>query len=36
MSDFFKGIPAIRYEGFDTENEFAFQHYDPEQVVLGN
>jgi xylose isomerase len=35
MTDFFKGIPAIRYEGPDSTNEFAFRHYDPDEVLLG-
>ena len=35
MTDFFKDIPAIRFEGPDTENEFAFRHYDPEAIILG-
>jgi len=35
MTDFFKGIEPIRYEGPDSENEFAFRHYDPDQVVMG-
>jgi xylose isomerase len=35
MTDFFKGIPAITYEGPDSTNEFAFRHYDPNEVLLG-
>ncbi|MFD2173018.1 xylose isomerase [Rhodobacter lacus] len=35
MTDFFKGIPQIRYEGPQTTNEFAFRHYNPEEVVAG-
>ncbi|MFK7744506.1 MAG: xylose isomerase [Roseobacter sp.] len=35
MTDFFKDIPAISYEGPTTENEFAFRHYDPDEVVMG-
>ena len=35
MTDFFKDIPAIRYEGPDTENEFAFRHYNPDEIVIG-
>ena len=35
MTDFFKGIPAIRFEGTDTANEFAFRHYDADEVVMG-
>jgi xylose isomerase len=35
MTDFFKGIPAITYEGPSTDNDFAFRHYDPDEVVMG-
>lgn len=35
MTDFFKGIPAITYEGPETSNEFAFRHYNPDEVVMG-
>ncbi|KQB97619.1 xylose isomerase [Loktanella sp. 1ANDIMAR09] len=35
MTDFFKGIPAITYEGPSTDNDFAFRHYNPEEVVMG-
>jgi xylose isomerase len=35
MTDFFQGIPQIRYEGPDSQNEFAFRHYNPDEVVMG-
>ena len=35
MTDFFQGIAPIRYEGPDTANEFAFRHYNPDEVLLG-
>ncbi|MDJ0826008.1 MAG: xylose isomerase [Rhodobacter sp.] len=35
MTEFFAGIPKIAYEGPETENEFAFRHYDPDAMVLG-
>lgn len=35
MTDFFRNIPSIRYEGPDSENEFAFRHYNPEEIILG-
>ena len=35
MTDFFKNIPAIKYEGEASTNEFAFRHYDPDEVLLG-
>ncbi len=35
MTDFFQGIPAIRYEGPNSTNEYAFRHYDPDEILLG-
>ncbi|MEO0485382.1 MAG: xylose isomerase [Pseudomonadota bacterium] len=35
MTDFFAACPPVSYEGPDTENEFAFRHYDPDALVLG-
>ncbi len=35
MTDFFKGIPAIKYEGPNTDNDYAFRHYNPDEVVMG-
>ena len=35
MTGYFHGIPAIRYEGPNSTNEFAFRHYNPDEVVLG-
>ena len=35
MTDFFKDIPAIKYEGPASTNEFAFHHYNPDEVILG-
>ncbi|MBR3371353.1 MAG: xylose isomerase [Rhodobacteraceae bacterium] len=35
MSDFFKGIPQITYQGPDSDNDFAFRHYNPDEIVLG-
>ncbi|MFA9232163.1 MAG: xylose isomerase [Microgenomates group bacterium] len=35
MTDFFKNIPAIKYEGPNSTNEFAFRHYNPDEVILG-
>jgi xylose isomerase len=35
MSDFFKGVPKVRYEGPDSDNEFAFKHYNPDEMVMG-
>ena len=35
MTDFFEGIPKITYEGPDSDNEFAFRHYNPGEMVMG-
>ena len=35
MSEIFKNIPVIKYEGKDSKNPFAFKFYDPERIVLG-
>jgi xylose isomerase len=35
MTDFFKDIPAIRFEGPCTDNEFAFRNYDPDALNRG-
>lgn len=35
MTDFFKGIAPIAYEGPDTDSEFAFRHYNPDEMLLG-
>ena len=35
MPGYFHGIPAIRYEGPGSNNEFAFRHYNPDEVVMG-
>ena len=35
MSEFFKNIPEIKFEGKDSKNPFAFKYYDPEKVVMG-
>ena len=35
MTEFFKGIPRIAFEGPETDNEFAFRHYDAEEMVMG-
>ena len=32
---YFDAIPAIRYEGPTSQNEFAFRHYNPDEVVMG-
>ncbi|MBW6417264.1 xylose isomerase [Celeribacter sp. PS-C1] len=35
MTEFFKDIPQIKYEGPTSDNEFAFKHYNPDEVVMG-
>ncbi|WP_343117099.1 xylose isomerase [Ostreiculturibacter nitratireducens] len=35
MTEFFKGIPKIRYEGPESTHEFAFRHYNPDELVMG-
>ncbi len=35
MTDFFKGIPAIKFEGAGATSDFAFRHYNPDEIVLG-
>ena len=35
MTDFFKDIPRITYQGPEASSEFAFRHYNPDEVVLG-
>lgn len=35
MTDFFKDIPEIVFEGPDTSNEFAFRHYNPAETLNG-
>lgn len=32
---YFDNIPKIRFEGADTANEYAFRHYNPDEMVLG-
>ena len=35
MTDFFAGIDQIKYEGPASDNDFAFRHYNPDELVLG-
>jgi xylose isomerase len=35
MTDFFKGIDRIKYEGPESKNPLAFKYYDADQKVLG-
>lgn len=33
MTDFFQNIPPIVFEGPETDNEFAFRHYNADEMV---
>lgn len=35
MTKFFADIPKIQFEGPDGTNEFAFKHYNPNEIVMG-
>lgn len=35
MSEIFRNIPEIKYEGAKSKNELAFKYYDADRVVLG-
>jgi xylose isomerase len=35
MTRFFQGIPAIKYEGPESQNEYAFRHYNPDEMLMG-
>jgi len=35
MTNFFKNIDNIKYEGPNSENDFAFRHYNPTEIVMG-
>ncbi|MEM8773814.1 MAG: xylose isomerase [Pseudomonadota bacterium] len=35
MTVYFHDIPEIRFEGPETTNEFAFRHYNPDEIVIG-
>ena len=35
MSEIFKNIPQIKYEGRNTKNPLAFRYYDADRVILG-
>ena len=35
MTDFFEGIPKIKYEGPESDNEFAYRHYNADEVIMG-
>lgn len=35
MTEFFKDIPDITFQGVDADSEFAFRHYDPSEMLGG-
>jgi xylose isomerase len=35
MADYFPTVPKVTYEGPDSDNPFAFKHYNADEVVLG-
>ena len=35
MSEYFKNIPQIKYEGLESNNPLSFKYYDENKVVLG-
>lgn len=35
MSDFFKGLSPVKYEGPDSTNPLAFHYYNADEVILG-
>ena len=35
MTAHFPNVPTVRYEGPDTDNPFAYRHYDASRVVMG-
>ncbi len=35
MTDFFQDIPKARFEGPDSTADFAFRHYNPDEMLMG-
>ena len=35
MTDFFQGIPAITFEGEEGTSDFAYRHYNADEMILG-
>ncbi len=35
MTDFFKGIAPIKFEGPQSQSDFAFRHYNADEMVMG-
>ncbi len=34
-TEYFKGINKIQFEGIESDNPFAFKHYNPNQIIAG-
>ena len=35
MTDFFADCPNVTYQGLEADTEFAFRHYNPDEMVMG-
>ncbi|MEL6412212.1 MAG: xylose isomerase [Pseudomonadota bacterium] len=35
MTNYFANIPQVKYEGPESQNEFAFRHYNPDEMLGG-
>ena len=35
MTDFFKGVSKVKYEGPESDNPFAFRHYNKDEKIMG-
>ncbi|MBN1776488.1 MAG: xylose isomerase [Clostridiales bacterium] len=35
MTEIFRNLPKVRYEGADSKNPLSFKFYDPDRVILG-
>lgn len=35
MTEFFKGVNSVKFEGIESTNPLAFRHYDAERIILG-
>lgn len=35
MSEYYKGVPKIQYEGKESRNPFAFKYYNPDEIIGG-
>ena len=35
MTSYFSDIPAVKFQGPESKNPFAFKYYDAERVIVG-